>query len=106
VLQRTDAPERPAIDLARVSSLVHKQYGYDLKQLQSKGRDKDVVFARQLAMFLMKRHTNKSLRDIGVFLGGRDHSTVMHSIEKIEQSLADQSDLQIRIKKMEDELSR
>ncbi len=106
VLQRADAPERPAIDLERVVSLVHKHYGYDFKQLQSKGRDKDLVFVRQLAMFLMKRLTNKSLRDIGVFFGGRDHSTVLHAIEKIEQILKKQTDLQVRIKKIEDELSR
>lgn len=106
VLQRADAPERQAIDLERVVSVVHKQYGYDFKQLQSKGRDKDLVFVRQVAMFLMKRLTNKSLRDIGVFFGGRDHSTVLHAIEKIEQSLKEQTDLQVRIKKIEDELSR
>ncbi len=105
VLQRADAPEKAALDLERVSFLVHKYYGYDLKQLQSKGRNKEVVFVRQIAMFLMKKLTDKSLRDIGLFLGGRDHSTVLHAIERVEHCMAQHADVQAKIKKMEEEVS-
>lgn len=58
-----------------------------MQDLKSKSRSKDLTFVRQVAMFLMKRMTDKSLRDIGAYLGGRDHSTVMHAIEKIEEHL-------------------
>jgi chromosomal replication initiator protein len=105
VLQRADAPERAAIDLERIAALVHKHYGYDLKQLQAKGRDKDIAFVRQVAMFLMKRLTPKSLRDIGIFLGGRDHSTVLHAIDKVTQEMQARHDLKTKIQKMEEELS-
>ena len=53
--------------------------------LCSKARNKDLSFARQVAMFLMKKTTDKSLRDIGEFLGNRDHSTVMYAVEMIEE---------------------
>jgi chromosomal replication initiator protein len=43
-----------------------------------------IVFPRQVLMYLLKRHTEMSLQEIGSFLGGRDHSTALHSINKIE----------------------
>ena len=44
-----------------------------------------IAFPRQVAMFLARRLTNHSLEDIGGYFGGRDHSTVVHAIAKIEQ---------------------
>ena len=84
VLNRSSEIKKKAIDLEDVSKAIQKYYDLSLADLKSKKRIREVSFARQMAMFLMKKHTNKSLRDIGMFFGGRDHSTVLHSIEKIE----------------------
>ncbi|WP_373768818.1 helix-turn-helix domain-containing protein, partial [Weissella soli] len=48
-----------------------------------KGRTKPVVFARQVAMYLSREITQESLPQIGVAFGNKDHTTVMHSTEKI-----------------------
>jgi chromosomal replication initiator protein len=58
-----------------------------MADLRSDRREKDIALARQVAMYLMKKLTDKSLREIGIFLRRRNHSTVIHALEKIEQSL-------------------
>jgi chromosomal replication initiator protein len=107
VLIRTIESSQPlSTDFDRVIRCVSKHYSYNLSELRSKSRNKDLSFVRQVAMFLMKKVTDKSLRDIGDFLGGRDHSTVMHAINKIEQQATIGGDLQERLKRMEQEISQ
>lgn len=96
----------PAADFERVVKCVRKYYSYDLPELRSKSRNKDISFARQITMFLMKRVTDKSLRDIGEYLGGRDHSTVMHAIDRIEQQLELRHEFKAHLKRMEQEIIR
>jgi chromosomal replication initiator protein DnaA len=84
VLNRSCEVKKKTIDLDDISKAIQKYYDLSMADLKSKKRIKEVSYARQIAMFLMKKHTSKSLRDIGMFFGGRDHSTVLHSIEKIE----------------------
>lgn len=55
--------------------------------IRAKTRKQEVVFARQLAMYLCKELTNFSLKTIGLHFGGRDHSTVIHAIQTIEELL-------------------
>lgn len=98
VLIQTVAAQTPTvIELHMVVRCIEKYYGYTLKDLCSKGRNKDLSFARQVAMFLMKKTTDKSLRDIADYLGKRDHSTVMYSIEKIEERVERDLDFKSKI---------
>jgi chromosomal replication initiator protein len=61
--------------------------GVPAAELAGKSRDRDVVLPRQVAMYLMREETAASLSDIGILLGGRDHSTVLHGCEKIAQAM-------------------
>ena len=83
---------------------IGKYYSYNLHQLCSKDRSKKLTFARQVAMFLMKKITDKPLRDIGYFLGGRDHSTVMHALDKVAQHAQNNDDFQNQLRKMEEDI--
>lgn len=58
-----------------------------LEQLKSKSRKREVVLARQTAMYLSKKYTNHSLKSIGDYFGGRDHSTVIHALQTINDLL-------------------
>ena len=78
-----------------------KQFPYTLDELRSNSRNKDLAKARHIAMYLMKKMTDKSLRDIGLFLGGRDHSTVMHALAKMENALINDREFSERIKQLE-----
>ncbi|MCB0749990.1 MAG: chromosomal replication initiator protein DnaA, partial [Ignavibacteriae bacterium] len=57
--------------------------------VREKNRKKEVVLARQIAMFLSKKLTKASLKTIGLHFGGRDHSTVIHAFNNIEKLTAE-----------------
>ena len=67
-----------------IIEMVAEHFQKTPEQLMSKSRSSDIVKPRQIAMFLCKDMTGTSLNAIGEALGGRDHSTVIHAIEKIE----------------------
>lgn len=98
--QKSSAP----VDFNRIIRILHRYYPHDLQALCSKDRNKDVAFARHVAMFLMKKLTDKSLRDIGQFLGGRNHATVVHAINKVEAQRKTDVDFQYRINTIESEI--
>jgi chromosomal replication initiator protein len=106
VLIRTHETVTKALDLDTIARNVGRLYSFALEDLQSKNRNKELAFARQIAMFLMKKLTDKSFRDIGIYLGGRDHSTVMHAVEKISILLLDNQELNVKLKCFEDELGK
>jgi chromosomal replication initiator protein len=106
VLVREPEEKQMHTDFDTIMACVARYYSYTLDDLRSKSRNKDLSFARQVAMFLMKKATNKSLRDIGDFLGGRDHSTVMHAISKVEAHAQEHGEFQEQLKRMEQEALR
>ena len=63
---------------------VGKFYNIPVNSIKGQGRTKDTVLARQIAMYVIRRMTKLSLKEIGAEFNGRDHTTVMHSIERIE----------------------
>ena len=60
-------------------------YNINSEALRGQGRTKDISLARQIAMYQIRRMTNLSLKEIGKEFEGRDHTTVIHSIERIEK---------------------
>ncbi|MCI8423512.1 MAG: chromosomal replication initiator protein DnaA [Lawsonibacter sp.] len=64
---------------------VCKFYNLEPAVLRGQGRGKDLSTARQIAMYQIRRMTNLSLKEVGKEFNGRDHSTVLHSIERIEE---------------------
>ncbi len=105
VLGRLPEQAQQGGDFDAVIKCVSNYYSYTLADLQSKSRNKEVTLARQVAMFLMKKVTNKSLRDIGEFLGGRDHSTVMHAINKVEHYAENRLEFRDHLKRMEQDIA-
>ncbi len=92
------------IDFERIVACLGKHYPYSLQDLRSKYRSKELSEVRHIAMFLMKKLTDKSLRDIGTFLGGRDHSTVMHGLQKMEEFIQQDQAIQVKIQLIEREI--
>jgi chromosomal replication initiator protein len=64
-----------------------RYYNVDAEQLRGKQRDREIVWPRQVAMYLMREETDASLFQIGVELGGRDHTTIMHGWEKVHSEV-------------------
>lgn len=62
-----------------IAKIVADQYKVPIERLVGKGRQRQVVMARQMAMYYSKQFTQKSLKQIGEFFGGKDHATVLYS---------------------------
>lgn len=93
------------IEFDAVTKVIQKHFFYGLTELRSKNRTKDISLARQITMYLMKQVTNKSLREIGEFLNRKDHTTIAHAIQRIDDLRKIDSDLDIRLLNLERELS-
>jgi chromosomal replication initiator protein len=71
----------------QIIAAVGDHFGVDLRVLQGRGRSRNIVVPRQVAMYLLREETECSLVDIGRLLGGRDHTTVMYGCEKIAEEI-------------------
>lgn len=77
------------ISIDYITHVVCEYFEVDENKLREKNRKKEIVLARQIAMFLSKKLTKSSLKTIGLHFGGRDHSTVIHAYNNVDQMLAD-----------------
>ncbi len=88
VLRDLFTSRRPQPAMGDILALVTAHYDVKLSELQSKRRTAAIVLPRQIAMYIARRITRHSLEEIGGFFGGRDHSTVIYAIDKIQQLIA------------------
>ena len=83
-LQNIITPDKPReITPQLIIEVVTEHFNISMDQMISRSRSSDIAKPRQIAMFLCKTMTDSSLDVIGSFLGGRDHSTIIHGIKKI-----------------------
>ncbi len=76
---------------------VASYFQVDIPAMSGRSRSREIVVPRQIAMYLIREETSASLADIGRALGGRDHTTVMHGIEKIESQLLEDTALRAQL---------
>jgi chromosomal replication initiator protein len=81
----------------KVISTVAKYFDYRNKDLLGTSRKADLVTARHIAMFLLRDTLNIQLEKVGEIMGGRDHTTVMHAVEKMKDELNGNSDIRRKI---------
>jgi chromosomal replication initiator protein len=81
-----------------IRARVAEAWGVSVEALQSRRRTKDLTVPRQVAMYLIKELLDESLVGIGRAFGGRDHSTVIHSIRKVEADLSSDEDFAERVR--------
>jgi chromosomal replication initiator protein len=88
---------RKRITPEMILNVVSEHYGVDIRTLQGRGRSRNIVIPRHVAMYLLREETDCSLIDIGNLLGGRDHTTVMHGCEKVSEEINTDSRLRSEI---------
>lgn len=82
------------LSILQIQEEVAKFYHIQLKDLKGKKRVKTIVVPRQIAMYLARELTDNSLPKIGAEFGGKDHTTVIHAHEKIQQLMENDSSMQ------------
>lgn len=85
--------ERRMVTIDDIQAKTADFYHYSIAELISTRRQQRLMYARHMAIYLCKILTSKSYVDIGKKFGNRDHTTIMHSVKKIEEELYSRSDL-------------
>ncbi len=89
----------------KILSQTAKEFSFKIRDLCGKSRQKELVNARHIAMYLLRKDLNLPLMKIGELLGNRDHSTVIHAIEKINQEFTTNETIRHRVVKIRKELN-
>lgn len=95
---------RGSLSASHITNIVSGMLDVTENEMFSKHRYRRLVEARQIAMFLIRKHTARSLKDIAAIFGGRDHTTCMHSIQTVENLSSTDEDYRNRLLKIENNL--
>jgi chromosomal replication initiator protein len=96
-----DGPEVPALNTAAIQQAVAKDWGVTTEGLRSKTRTKNLTVPRQVAMHFMRELLGMQLVEIGAAFGGRDHSTVIHSLERVAAMMKEDPSFAQRLAKLQ-----
>jgi len=103
ILAKNTQPKK-MVTANQIIKAVAEFYGVNEKSLYEKTRKKEVVKPRQIAMYLLREDFNGSYPYIGQRFGGRDHTTAIHSFEKVSQDIKKNSQLYAEIKLIRERL--
>ena len=91
-------PDKPKeITPSLIINVVADHFGVSIEDIVSKKRNKEIALPRQVYMYLCRELTDVSLDSIGSNVGGRDHSTVMHGVDKIKEDINNNEELRNKI---------
>ena len=93
------------VTIEAIQRAVAEQFGMRTAELKQKNNSRQIVVPRQIAMYLAKQLTEASLPEIGRQFGGKHHTTVMHSIAKIDEQKRHDKDLARTLGKLQETLS-
>src|SRR5436853_4348932 len=92
------------VTIEGIQKAVAEQFGLRLVEIKAKNNSRAIVYPRQIAMYLAKHLTEASLPEIGRQFGGKHHTTVLHSVEKINKARKDDKDLNRLLNKLTEQL--
>lgn len=94
------APKQNNVTIETIQKVVAEYFSLSFNDLKGKKRTKAISFPRQLAMYIAREITEYSTTELGMEFGGRDHTTVMHGCQSIEQRLKAEPSLESTIQKL------
>ena len=92
------------VTIESIQKAVAEQFGLRLVEIKAKNNSRSIVYPRQIAMYLAKHLTEASLPEIGRQFGGKHHTTVLHSVDKIEEVRKNDKDLNRLLNKLTEQL--
>nr|WP_099974102.1 chromosomal replication initiator protein DnaA [Lactobacillus terrae] len=96
--------EKQGASIAKIQTSVAKYFNITVNDMKGKKRVKTIVVPRQIAMYLSRELTGKSLPQIGREFGNKDHTTVMHSCEKINELIDSDSQIKLAVEELKEDL--
>ena len=105
VLKNILTHETVRITVERIQQEVAQEYGVTIDGLKSKKRTKTLTVPRQVAMYLCRQHTDLPLVEIGQAFGGRDHTTVIHACDKVENEIQQDRTIRLRVEQLRERIA-
>ena len=97
ILNQTPKSSKGQLTIDRIQKITARHFSINENLLISKTRKQEIAVARQVAMYLCRKMTSSSLETIGLYFGGRDHSTVVHACQSIESKLVSEPSFADRV---------
>ncbi len=106
VLKDTFTEEQSKITIDLIQQKTAEYFNIKLSDMRTKKRSKSIAYPRQIAMSLVRSMTDHSLPEIGEYFGGRDHTTVLHAITKIDKKLSTDNKTKKEIEEIKENIKR
>ena len=90
--------------IEQVQQVVANNYNINIEDLKGKRKSNDITIPRQIAMYICRNYLKESLPRIGAEFGGKDHTTVMHAVNKIKREIEKDDEINIEINKIINQL--
>ncbi|MEE2947890.1 MAG: chromosomal replication initiator protein DnaA, partial [Verrucomicrobiota bacterium] len=97
---------RTVVSIENIQKRVAEHYDIRLADMTSRRRPENIAFPRQIAMYLAREMTGKSLNSIGEAFGGRDHGTVLHACRLVRDRMDQQTDVRQAVRYLESQIGR
>jgi len=97
---------RTVVSIENIQKRVAEHYDIRLADMTSRRRPENIAFPRQIAMYLAREMTGKSLNSIGEAFGGRDHGTVLHACRLVRDRMEQQTDVRQAVRYLEGQIGR
>ena len=105
VLRDQIKPDLARLDVHEIQRLVARHFSVSEESLRGKRRTDTIAFPRQIGMYITRSMTDLSLAEIGGKFGGRDHTTVLHACQKIENLMGNDRDIRQTVEELMGRLS-
>jgi chromosomal replication initiator protein len=105
VLRETPAPAPASLSIAEIQQVVARYFHKKVSDLHSRRWTKSTSQARQICIYLCRKFTGTSLEELGSHFGGKDHTTMLYSIRKIEKLLAKSASIRADVERLTREIT-
>jgi chromosomal replication initiator protein len=106
VLQDAEAPVSSPLSISEIQQVVARYYNKKVSDLQSRRWTTSTSRVRQICIYLCRRLTGTSLQELGTQFGGKDHTTILYSVRKIESLMARDSAVRSEVERLTREITR
>ncbi len=101
VLSKLLDKDQPPVTVDNILNAVCEHFGLQIVDIKSHRKHKHLIWPRQVAMYLSRKHTNNSFPELGQKFGGRDHTTIIHAVKKVEERIARSKELENELRAIE-----
>jgi chromosomal replication initiator protein len=104
LLKNTIKEPSTSISADAIQDAVARHFSIKISDIKGKERSRRVALPRQIAMYLIRKYCDKSYPDIGILLGGKDHSTVLYGVRMITEDIAKDPDIRRHVEEIQNSL--